>query len=323
MAAHGVSSEETGGDLSKSSSRKRLAGAIALIAALGGIPGLVVLCNQVGMCGADDDAAPAPPDVNVVMVDATNEFIVVRNDSDREVSLAGWYVEDEARHRFDAFPVDFVLAPRATVTIHSGEGTPSDVDLYWGRKSEVWNNDGDTAFLYDHDDQLVDQASASTPDRSDPDQSIPSAVGALRAIFSPGRNRDVRVDASEPMAMVRQYVEIMYEDAHGFVFVENSHQFVADERTAGTMQAAAVVERLYRNLESLRRSSTPSVASASTPDVLEDETSGLVETLAASGAVFGFDGFNQSFCAAPTEMLLVLDRTQQMVHTVDIWPCLA
>jgi len=42
------------------------------------------------------------------------------------------------------------------VTLHTGDGTNSATDLYWGSKRPIWNNDGDTASLYDHNGRLVD-----------------------------------------------------------------------------------------------------------------------------------------------------------------------
>ncbi len=43
------------------------------------------------------------------------------------------------------------------MNVRSGCGTDTATDLYWCNSgSAVWNNDGDTAFLFDPDDSLVD-----------------------------------------------------------------------------------------------------------------------------------------------------------------------
>lgn len=337
----------------KLSSKKRgaiIGFVLACIGALGGIPAFIALCNELDWCGDDppvsqvvnddppvsqdvNDDPPVPQDVNVVVVDPFEELVTLRNDSTDDVKLAGWYLEDEMRHRFDAFPLDHVLEPGEHVTIHTGEGTPTDIDLYWGRKSDVWNNPdngGDTAFLYDHDDRLVDSAPTSTSPRPSVDVSISSSVEALRTIFPQGRNRDVGVMSSDPVVMVREYVELVHGDVHTFDFVEDSRRFASDERIAGTMPAETVEERVRRNIEELRRleEDERNRPVEPSPDVdrsvsrLQETAVGLLDTLAASGAAFGFDGFAQSSCAAPTEMLLVLDEADQMVYSVDLWPCL-
>ena len=37
----------------------------------------------------------------------------------------------------------------------SGEGTDTATELYWGYGIQVWNDDGDTVYVYDEADQLM------------------------------------------------------------------------------------------------------------------------------------------------------------------------
>ena len=62
-------------------------------------------------------------------------------------------LKDRAGHTF-VFP-DVILKPGETVIIHSGSGVNQDHVLYWG-DGAIWNNDGDTAYLYDPSGNLVD-----------------------------------------------------------------------------------------------------------------------------------------------------------------------
>lgn len=57
-------------------------------------------------------------------------------------------VEDEAAHTY-GFPSEFTLDAGATVTLHTGSGTDSSTDLYWESGSPVWNNSGDTVYVFD------------------------------------------------------------------------------------------------------------------------------------------------------------------------------
>jgi competence protein ComEC len=52
------------------------------------------------------------------------------------------------------FP-SFSLDSGATVTVYTEKGTDSATDLYWKLDDPIWNNDGDTAYLYDSNGELV------------------------------------------------------------------------------------------------------------------------------------------------------------------------
>mgnify|MGYP001184978899 CR=1 FL=1 len=115
-------------------------------------------------CGRPDDDAGALVIADLVAdppgddtLDPNAELIVIANRSGDAVDLTGWGVKDEtATHRF-AFPSGFRLAAGASVTVHTGCGSPSATDLYWCNEgSAIWNNDGDTAFLLDPDGNIVD-----------------------------------------------------------------------------------------------------------------------------------------------------------------------
>ena len=96
--------------------------------------------------------ADAPGDDN----DQLNEELVrLRNNGSLAVDMTGWVLKDEsASHRY-VFPVGFVVAAGDSVNIHTGCGTDSAAALYWCNDGAVWNNDGDTAFILDHNGNIV------------------------------------------------------------------------------------------------------------------------------------------------------------------------
>lgn len=111
-------------------------------------------------------ATPLPPAVHIDPAcsrfkggsaqDPTGEYVCFRSDDWRPIIMTGWRVEDRASHRY-VFPT-FVLNPGATVRLHSGRGTNTATDLYWG-SGLIWNNDHDTVYLYDASGILVDSYS--------------------------------------------------------------------------------------------------------------------------------------------------------------------
>jgi len=85
------------------------------------------------------------------------EYVVIKNYEDKPVNLEGWKLRDEYGHTY-VFPS--VLIPSGgTITIYTGSGINTETQLYWGRDWPVWNNDGDTAYLYDSLGRLVDSYS--------------------------------------------------------------------------------------------------------------------------------------------------------------------
>ena len=102
---------------------------------------------------ADGGTDPATPQLRLAEVNAdaagddrenlNDEYVVFRNDGESTLDLSGWTVSDEAGQSYTV-PEGVTLAPGATITLHTGSGTDTDTDLYWGSGSPIWNNGGDT-----------------------------------------------------------------------------------------------------------------------------------------------------------------------------------
>ena len=74
------------------------------------------------------------------------EWFRIKNFSSTARKLGGWTVRDESGTRF-TFPKGFTLKAGRSVTVHTGTGSNTRSDLYWGQSYYVWNNTGDTATL--------------------------------------------------------------------------------------------------------------------------------------------------------------------------------
>lgn len=83
-----------------------------------------------------------------------DEYVTFRNEGDEALELSGWTVEDEADHQYTV-PSGFTLQAGEEVTLHTGDGTDTDTDLYWGSGRAVWNNGGDTVFVNNADGEQV------------------------------------------------------------------------------------------------------------------------------------------------------------------------
>ncbi len=113
-------------------------------------------------------AKPSPPGHTVEFVwpfhfdaiaeDAANlndEYFTLENTGTESVDMTRWSVSNEHGDTFD-FPDGFTLAPRATVTIHSGAGADTKGILYWNASEPVWSNTSDIGVLYDDIRDIVD-----------------------------------------------------------------------------------------------------------------------------------------------------------------------
>lgn len=75
------------------------------------------------------------------------EYVVVRNSAGNAKNVRGWFVREKKAKRTFTFPA-FTLCGGCSVKIHSGHGTNTATDLFWGRASAAWVDNGDTAILH-------------------------------------------------------------------------------------------------------------------------------------------------------------------------------
>jgi micrococcal nuclease len=106
-----------------------------------GRSGLVVAAIHADAAGNDNE-------------NLNDEYVVFENAGDASLNLTGWTVEEGAGRTY-AFPSRTTLAPGATLTLHTGAGTDTATDVYWGRSGAVWNNGGDVVIVRDADGQVV------------------------------------------------------------------------------------------------------------------------------------------------------------------------
>jgi hypothetical protein len=83
------------------------------------------------------------------------EWIQLRNRCSTSRSLAYWKIKDVAGHTYTFG--SYVLGGGKYVKVHTGKGTNTATDRYQGRSWYVWNNDKDTAYLYNRYGSLIDR----------------------------------------------------------------------------------------------------------------------------------------------------------------------
>ena len=82
------------------------------------------------------------------------EWVCFANVGDGAADMSGWTLRDEYGWTY-VFP-GFVLPPGGTVRVVTGCGANTADTLFWCKGgTAVWNNDGDTVYLYDAGGNLV------------------------------------------------------------------------------------------------------------------------------------------------------------------------
>ena len=123
----------------------------AIINASGGVTEATPVAPDGGSEESADSGDASALAIAEINADATgddreqlnDEYIVFENTGDEALDLSGWTVSDEAEQTY-TFPAGTTIDPGATVTLHTGSGTDTERDLYWGSGRPIWNNDGDT-----------------------------------------------------------------------------------------------------------------------------------------------------------------------------------
>ena len=64
--------------------------------------------------------------------------------------MHGWSLKDESRKEYK-----FNIFLSSAISLHSRLGHDNTTDLYWNSKSDVWNNDRDTLYLFDSENRIA------------------------------------------------------------------------------------------------------------------------------------------------------------------------
>jgi len=86
--------------------------------------------------------------------DLNGEWVKIVSTTDAPIDMAGFTLSDYAGHEYKFG--ELLLPGRSAVTVFTGSGTDTPSSLYWGSKTPIWNNRGDTVYLRDADSELVD-----------------------------------------------------------------------------------------------------------------------------------------------------------------------
>lgn len=82
-------------------------------------------------------------------IDSKEEVISIKNTCG-DISLANWIISDESRKEYKFPDISF-----AEINPHTSEGENNETDLFWNSKTNVWNNDRDSLYMFDSERRLA------------------------------------------------------------------------------------------------------------------------------------------------------------------------
>lgn len=102
------------------------------------------------------NSGPTSAESTVYLSDLSlqDEWVEISNKGNSPVSLKGWEIKDEGSKHTFAFP-SYTLDSQAAVILYTGKGTDTAKEIFWGSGNPIWNNDGDSAYLYDDSGKLI------------------------------------------------------------------------------------------------------------------------------------------------------------------------
>ena len=86
--------------------------------------------------------------------EADGEYLVLTNHENYNISMVGWYLQDEAAQT--AYEFNFTIMNNTSIRIYTGSGTDNETTLFWGWHQGIWNNSGDFAIIQDQNGYMVD-----------------------------------------------------------------------------------------------------------------------------------------------------------------------
>jgi len=77
-------------------------------------------------------------------IDRYNEIIIIRNKC--PINMTGFTLKDESRKIYPFNAISF-----SKINLHSSIGEDNSTDIFWNSKTDIWNDDRDTLYLFDKD----------------------------------------------------------------------------------------------------------------------------------------------------------------------------
>lgn len=83
-------------------------------------------------------------------INQKDEIVTIANNCNN-INIGSWILKDESRKLYHFNNIEI-----GRVILHTKEGENNETDLFWNSKTDIWNNDRDTLYLFDENLQIAD-----------------------------------------------------------------------------------------------------------------------------------------------------------------------
>ena len=129
--------------------------AAGLAVGIAGTPAGAASALQIGKVQYD---SPGTDTRSLASLDA--EYVVIKNTSSTSRSMTGYTIRDAQKHVY-TFGT-YTLRAGKSIRLHTGKGTNTATDRYWGSSNYIWNNGADNVTLSTRTGATLDTCSWST-----------------------------------------------------------------------------------------------------------------------------------------------------------------
>lgn len=78
------------------------------------------------------------------------EKLILSNKCDK-LNMSNFILKDESRRQY--IFKDIQLEDK--LILHTGQGKDNETDIFWNSKTNIWNNDGDSVYLFDPEGKII------------------------------------------------------------------------------------------------------------------------------------------------------------------------
>lgn len=82
-------------------------------------------------------------------INQKQEIILIKN-SCSPINMNSWIIKDESRKQYI-----FKIIINNSILLHSKIGNDNSTDIFWNEKTDIWNNDRDTVYIFDKENNIA------------------------------------------------------------------------------------------------------------------------------------------------------------------------
>lgn len=102
-----------------------------------------------------EDKNKSPANIEIIDLDLKEEIVKIKNNSNEKIDISGWLLLSVKGDQKFHFPKGTIINSGETIKIASGKNADKKSNVIIWTKAYIWNNDGDSAKLFNEKGELI------------------------------------------------------------------------------------------------------------------------------------------------------------------------